>query len=709
MNVTPGETRIAKIDSGVLTELSIERDSDLQVAGNIYLGKITRVLPGMQAAFVDIGLEKAAFLYVADIVPDLFEGLEDDEDDDVASDDGDNESSNSSAQKFSREDGRSRHTLKPENQTDEPVHDTTNLPSDLPEERTNDNTDKTENLMSEDSLQETDEQTQEDTDNAVLMTDNEDSNPDEISEIIEDVQDDLDMNAPDQQPEEEAKEDENQSTDLSATDTDQTTPTAEKSEESDSLRPRQSQYSQRKSQYRTAKRYQGKKKFSYDNQQNQGSAAPSEAPPANTSSSSHSQNQQRRPQSQKRQFRKPLPKIENLVKEGETIVVQIAKEPIHTKGARITSHISLPGRYLVYMPTVNHVGVSRRIASFQERQRLKTFLYDNKPASGGFIARTISSGVSEEKLKEDLQNLVEIWQKIYEKKEKVSPPSLLHADLNLVMKAVRDNLSKDVDRLVIDSPEDYKEIYDFTNRYMPEFSSRIELYDKETPLFDVYGIETEINRALSKKVWLKSGGYLIIDQAEALTAIDVNTGKFVGKKDFEETILTTNLEAIDEICYQLKLRSIGGIVILDLIDMAKYSHRMKVYNALKEALKKDRVKTTISKISDLGLVEMTRKRTRESLTQMLSETCFYCNGTGYVKTPLTVAFEIVREIKRIFTSITARSILVVAHPLVAKVLFNEGRERLEQIEKRIGKRIVVEPSDKFHVSHFEIRGRQMGK
>lgn len=529
MNVTPGETRIARLENGVLSELSIERDSDMQVAGNIYMGRINRVLPGMQAAFVDIGLEKAAFLYVADIVSDLFGGFDSE---DLDADDEDNNSEND----------------------------------------------------------------------------------------------------------------------------DENTPETSNGKSSGKGRD---------------KGGRGRGRFN------------------------------------RRRKREPLPRIEDVVKEGQTIVVQIAKEPIRTKGARVTCHISLPGRYLVYMPTVKHIGVSRRISSYEERMRLKEILNRNKPNSGGFIARTSCVGATEEKLVEDMNNLKEIWQKIYEKQERQKPPALLHADLDIVLRATRDNLSPEIDRIVIDSDEYYNDTKKFVDNFMPDLSERVQLYDRQSPIFDVYGIETEINRALGKKIWLKSGGYLIIDSSEALTAIDINTGRFVGKKDFEETVLTTNLEAVEEISYQLKLRSIGGIIIIDFIDMNRYAHRMKVYHSLKDALRKDRVKTTISKVSDLGLIEMTRKRTRDSLTQMLSSTCTHCHGTGFVKTPVTVAFETFREVKRVFSSIPSRSILLKTHPKVAKVLFNEGRERLEQMEDKIGKRIVVESDEKFHLEQYEIQGRKV--
>ncbi len=506
MNITPGETRIARLENGVLSDFYVERAGDQQIAGNIYKGIVTRVLPGMQAAFVDIGLEKAAFLYVSDVIPDLFEDMDDEEDE---------------------------------------------APADAVEGET-----------------------------------------------------------------------------------------------------------------------------------------PAPKPPRRG-----------------RRHSEPLPKIENVVKEGQHIVVQVAKEPIRTKGARITCHISLPGRHVVLMPTVNHVGVSRRVGSHEERMRLRQILAKNKPAKGGFIARTMSVGAAEESITADTTNLLKIWSEISEKQDCAKPPSVIYQDLGLVLRSVRDFMSPDIERLVIDSEEDYKEIMEFMKLFMPDLANRVELYNGDAPLFDVYGIETEINRALGKKVWLKSGGYLIIDSDEALTAIDINTGRFVGRHDFEETILQTNLEAAEEIAYQLRLRNIGGIIIIDFIDMERYANRQKVYYALKDALRHDKVRTTISKISELGLVEMTRKRTRDSLTQMLSETCHICSGKGHTKTPVTVAFEIFRELKRTAFHVNGKSLVLDVHPRVAQILFNEARNHLEGLEKKLQKRIVVETSDSLHLEKFELRSR----
>lgn len=667
MNVTPGETRIARLEGGVLSELMIERDNDVQVAGNIYLGKITRVLPGMQAAFVDIGLEKAAFLYVADIVPDLFDDLgdEDDEDDETETE---NQDSKSNSKNHNGRNNRRGSSKRYESKRSQNSRDN----------------DKSEVKTSEETKENNEVHSKSNTDSS--------STGENIANQEEDQNQDKNTKK-NKEPESQKAE--------SAQEVSETTPS--KAEDKKSEKETSDASTEKNLSSKENKNSEENEKLSSEEQESSNKNGSSR--PKYQRAEKRYNNGARKKRFNNRRRRAPLPKIEDVVKEGQEIVVQIAKEPIRTKGARITSHVSLPGRYLVYMPTVSHVGVSRRIGSYEERKRLKEILYRNKPSSGGFIARTNAIGATEEKLVEDMENLKATWQKIYDKKEKSSPPSLIHADMDIVLRAVRDNFSVDIDRLVLDSEEDYNRVIEFVDKNMPELKSRVELYDKNTPIFDVYGIETEINRALAKKVWLKSGGYIIIDTSEALTAIDVNTGRFVGKQNFDETITTTNLEAVDEITYQLKLRSIGGIIIIDFIDMNRYSHRMKVYHALKDALRKDKVKTTISKISDLGLIEMTRKRTRDSLTQELSETCPHCHGTGFVKTPITVAFEIFREIRRVHEGISSRSLLVTTHPRVAKIFFNEGRERLDLLEKRIGKRIAIETNDTYHLEHFEIKGK----
>ncbi|MBP1753111.1 MAG: RNAse [Geobacteraceae bacterium] len=494
INTTSHETRIALIENGTIAELYIERSRVRGIVGNIYKGKVIRVLPGMQAAFVDIGLEKAAFLYVADV----FEAIED---------------------------------------------------------------------------------------------------------------------------------------------------------------------------YET---------FMEGNEKKGGEDA------------------------EEGQHISPLHPIEELLQEGQEILVQVSKEPIGTKGARITSHISLPGRHLVYMPTVDHVGVSRRIENEVERERLKEIVERTKPPAGGFIVRTVSEGKSEEDLLADMQYLTTLWEEIVKKNEKGHAPSLIHSDLDVTQKVVRDILTEDVDRIVVDFKPEYDKIVQFISTFMPKIKYSIELYEEDEPIFDHFGLEVEISRALGRKVWLKSGGYIIIEQTEALTAIDVNTGRYVGKHNLEDTILKTNLEAVKEIAYQLRLRNIGGIIIIDFIDMEKEVNRDKVFTALEEALKSDKSKTNILKMSELGLVEMTRKRVRESIGRLMCEPCPYCEGLGYVKSKTTVCQEIFRELRREMLDLRGTKVMLTVHPQVADLLYDEERRGLEDLEKRFKKRITVRAKPGFHQEQFEI-------
>jgi len=395
--------------------------------------------------------------------------------------------------------------------------------------------------------------------------------------------------------------------------------------------------------------------------------------------------------------------IEDLLHEGQEILVQVSKEPLGTKGARITSHISLPGRHLVLMPMVDHVGVSRRIENEVERRRLREIIQQIKPAGCGLIVRTASEGKGEAEFRQDLDFLLKLWNNIQKRKGTCPVPSLVHKDLNITLRAIRDLFTQDVERVVVDSEEEYKKILEFCDTFMPQLKSSIEIFDKEEPLFDFYGIEMEISRALGRKVWLKSGGYIVIEMTEALTAIDVNTGRFVGKRNLEDTILKTNLEAVKEIAYQLRLRNIGGIIIIDFIDMEKESSREKVFQALTEALKKDKSKTNILKISELGLIEMTRKRTRESLGRILSEPCFYCEGRGFLKSLSTISHEILREIQRDIRDLRGDKILVEVHPNVANLLYDEARAEVEELERRFHKRIIISGKGDYHWEQYEIR------
>lgn len=404
-----------------------------------------------------------------------------------------------------------------------------------------------------------------------------------------------------------------------------------------------------------------------------------------------------------RKFRRREPvKIENLVKEGMELIVQVQKDPIATKGARLTCHVSLPGRYLVFMPSVDHIGVSRRIESELERRRLKEIISHIRPPKTGVIVRTASGKQTDQKLKDDLDYLVRTWNEIQKKFNKQKSPSVVYQDLNIVLRTIRDVVSDDIDKIIVDSDREYKNISRFITKFMPNLSEKLEHYQGEMPIFDYFNVEPEIERALDKKVWLKSGGYIVVDQAEALVAIDVNTGRYVGKKTLEETILKTNLEAVEEIAYQMRLRNCGGIIIIDLIDMEKDSNKEKVYKALEEALKKDRARPTIMRISQLGLIEMTRKRTRDTIVRSLCQSCNHCKGRGFVKNPLTISYDILREVERESFEKDTKSISIQCHPEVADILLGDKRDVLENLEHDSDKKVSIRANGAYPLEHYEI-------
>lgn len=394
--------------------------------------------------------------------------------------------------------------------------------------------------------------------------------------------------------------------------------------------------------------------------------------------------------------------IEDMLQEGEDVFVQVSKDLIGSKGARVTSYITLPGRYLVIMPGVEHIGVSRKILNEDERNRLKDIIIKLKPDNFGFIIRTASEGCTEEELKKDIDYLMLLWENIQNKKEKTSSAHLLYSDLDLTLRSVRDLLSHDIDKLIVDSKDEYNKLIDFVSTYFPKLSAKIELYDGMEPIFDAYGIELEIPKALGKRVWLKSGGYIILDQTEALTSIDVNTGKFVGKSSLEDTIFKTNIEAVKEIAYQIRLRNLGGIIIVDFIDMEKEENRQKLFSVFQEAMSNDRAKCIILEVSELGLIQMTRKRVRESLERVLCEPCSYCDGKGFVKSPTTVAYEIFMELRRIGVTQKNCKIMITANPLVADLIYDDEREGIEKIEKENGFKIIVKADNSFHQEFYEV-------
>ncbi len=405
--------------------------------------------------------------------------------------------------------------------------------------------------------------------------------------------------------------------------------------------------------------------------------------------------------------RGPQPTISELLREGQEILVQIAKEPIARKGARITSHIAMPGRFLVYMPTIEHLGVSRKIESASERGRLRTLIQrirqDEDIPSGGFIVRTAGIGISEEDLRQDARYLVRTWQDVKKASEKAKSPAMVHQDLDLVQRLLRDQLSDDFTAIRVDSEEEYLRTVEFVNRMQPRMVKRVKLYTREEPILDAYGVQEEIDKALKPRVWLKSGGYLVINQTEALVAIDVNTGKFVGKGNarLEDTITKTNMEAVDEIARQIRLRDLGGIIVLDLIDMEDRRNRHKVSQALQEALQDDKSPTKVLSFNDFGLIIMTRKRVKQSLERTMCAPCEYCEGAGWVKSPTTICYEILSEARRLSKHLDdVRQTTLRIHPDVAKALRNSERSVLEEIEAYLGN-VDISSDPAIHQAQFD--------
>ncbi len=395
--------------------------------------------------------------------------------------------------------------------------------------------------------------------------------------------------------------------------------------------------------------------------------------------------------------------IADVLKEGQEILVQIAKEPIGKKGARITSHIALPGRFMVYMPTVNHMGVSRKIASDEERQRLRRIVMNERNGHGGFIVRTAAEGVSEEELLADIRFLKSLWSEIRTRAENAKPPSLIYHDLNVVERTLRDLLNEDFTHVWVDNEQEYERVLRFVNRFQPNLVRRVRLYTKDTPLFEQFGVQDEINKALKSKVWLKSGGYIVINQTEALVAIDVNTGKYVGKTTrLEDTIVKTNVDAIKEIVRQIRLRDLGGIIVIDFIDMDERKNRQRVMQALEEALKNDRAPSKVLQFNDFGLVAITRKRVKHSLERTLGQPCPVCSGTGLVKSVETVCNEIYVEMKKLRRHLEGREILLRVNPEVAKALKGNNARWLTDMEELTGKTIIVKSDATLHPEQFDM-------
>jgi len=396
--------------------------------------------------------------------------------------------------------------------------------------------------------------------------------------------------------------------------------------------------------------------------------------------------------------------ISSLLREGQDVIVQVVKDPMGTKGARLTTQISIPSRYLVFLPGTTHIGVSQKIESEEERLRLKELISRLAPEfeAGGYIIRTVADGVDEESIKKDMQFLQKLWLTIQQRTQEVKSPRMIHDDLQIVMRTMRDLGNSEIEKIRIDSRETYEKVKKFTSKFISHLADRVEHYPGERPIFDLYGIEDEIHKALDRKVQLKSGGYLIIDQTEAMTTIDVNTGAFVGHRNLEETIFKTNLEASQAIVRQLRLRNLGGIIIIDFIDMSDVEHRRQVIRALEKNLERDNAKSQISEVSSLGLVEMTRKRTRESLEHVMCQTCPTCNGRGSLLSAETVCFEIFREIMREARQFDAEKLMVLASQTVVDMLLDEESNSLAELEEFIDKPIKLQVETEYTQEQFDV-------
>jgi ribonuclease G len=395
-------------------------------------------------------------------------------------------------------------------------------------------------------------------------------------------------------------------------------------------------------------------------------------------------------------------RIKDMLKPGQELLVQVVKGPRGTKGARVSTRISLPGRYLVLMPDADNIGISRKIEEGGERDRLRRIGEKIRPLGYGIIVRTEAEGKGEAEIRQDLEFLMRMWSQIQDKARKINPPGLVHQDLSLIYKTIRDVFGSDVSKMLIDSCVDYEKAIELIRLLSPKMRSRIHLYDDPEPIFERFAVETEIERLLRRKVWLKSGGHLTIDETEALTTIDVNTGKYVGSTSLSDTILSTNIEAVTEIARQLRLRDIGGIIIMDFIDMTSPKDRQHVVSALEKALRKDRTRTKISNISPLGLIEMTRKRTGETISEAITASCPYCQGRGRIQSPETVSIQVERELRKLASQSDEEAFVVTVNPEVALQLVGPMGETIDEIERRLRRAVYVRASEDLHIEKYEI-------
>lgn len=392
--------------------------------------------------------------------------------------------------------------------------------------------------------------------------------------------------------------------------------------------------------------------------------------------------------------------LHEILREGQEILVQVIKEPIGNKGARVSTNLTLPGHYLVYLPFVNHIGISRKIKNEEERKRLKNLLEKLKPPNTGWIIRTAAVEAEEEDLKTEIEFLLCLWKEIKEKAEKVKAPALIYEELNIALRAIRDLFNKEISAIVVDNKDFYEEIKSFLNKFFPHLVPYVQLFEGKEDIFTAHGIQIDVKKILSKKIWLKSGGFIVIEPCEAFTAIDVNTGRYTGSKELEDTVFKINLEAAEEIAYQLRLRNIGGLIIIDFIDMEDPEHQELVLQTLKEALKKDKAKHGFLPITPFGILQMTRERKRESLYQIFYETCPYCQGEGKIKSKRSIYYEILRRLIRMGPHIKNKKIEIEINPNLSEII-GEEIYHLENLEKKYGFMVILKPNKEFHLTEYK--------
>ena len=703
INASGQETRVALIEQGTISEYYLERKNEKGIVGNIYKGRVVRVLPGMQAAFVDIGLDKAAFLYVGDIVSDpTFPGFSEEMDIKAGAVEGDPleaddlpEPSDEPLPQVAESPpsvAEAAAVLEPAQEApaaaaQEAAEAATPSPEPVPAEaaagaQTAEPADIVD-LHPDDALDDEEEDDDEELDEA-----------DAAHAAAEEVLAAEQAKASEPPPGGE--------------------PAAEAAQQQAATPPPEAGARGLPAEQRPAAREgrRGRRRGGRGRRRGGESARPEQPKGERRQENGKPwQSQERRGgNGDKRNGNgKHRAQIQDLLKEGDEVLVQVVKDPIGTKGARITCHISLPGRHLVFMPTVDHVGISRRIENEKERRRLRELVDRYRPPGTGFIVRTVAENEPSEKLTADIKFLLGLWNEVGKKRESMKAPACVHPDLDLILRSIRDLFSDEVEKLVIDDRSEFERVRAFVEQAAPELKERIELYGGEEPIFDEFGIEQELVRAQNRKVWLKSGGYIIIDQTEALVAIDVNSGRYVGKKgagaSLEDTITKINCEAAKEIVYQLRLRNIGGIIIIDFIDMDKGANREKVFKTLQEALAADRAKTNVLKISDIGLVEMTRKRVRESITRLTTEICPTCDGRGHVRSKTTMAYDIMREVQRAAGKHREDQLVVSCHPDVAKLLQGPEREAMRLLMMKLNKSITVRPQPQYHLEQYDLHAK----